>query len=82
MWDLSFLTRDQTLVLCTEVWGLNHWTAGEVPKETHLCTAHPLWPKHQNKMSLLESEVHRKDSVTNNRHRTVKNSIPSVLGKT
>ena len=72
MWNLSSLTRDQTL------------GTREVPKETHLCTTHPLWPKHQNKMSLLESEIYRKgqSGITNNRHRTVTNSIPSVLGRT
>ena len=31
MWDLSFLTRDQTCVPCIARWILNHWTIREVP---------------------------------------------------
>ena len=31
MWDLSFLTRDQTHVLCIGKRSLNHWTIREVP---------------------------------------------------
>ena len=30
MWDLSFLTRDRTLILCIAKWVLNHWTTREV----------------------------------------------------
>ena len=31
MWDLSFLTRDQTCTPCIRRQPLNHWTAREVP---------------------------------------------------
>ena len=31
MWDLSFPPWDQTLTPCIISWGLNHWTAKEVP---------------------------------------------------
>ena len=30
-WDLSFLTRDQTQVLCMGRWIPNHWTTGKSP---------------------------------------------------
>ena len=36
MWDLSSPTRDQTLVLCTVRWILNHWTTREAPQLTNL----------------------------------------------
>ena len=32
MWDLSFLTRDQTTPPALAVWSPNHWTAGQVPE--------------------------------------------------
>ena len=32
MWDLSFLTRNQTPVPCTGRQAFNHWTTGEVPR--------------------------------------------------
>ena len=32
MWDLSFLTRDQTMPPALAMWSLNHWTAGQVPE--------------------------------------------------
>lgn len=33
MWDLSFLTKDQTCILSIEAWDLNHWTTREsLPK--------------------------------------------------
>ena len=31
MWDLSFLTRNQTCIPCTGRWILNYWTIKEVP---------------------------------------------------
>ena len=31
MWDLSFLTRDQTCTHCIGGWSLNHWVIWEVP---------------------------------------------------
>ena len=31
MWDLSLLTRDQTLTPDTGKQNLNHWTTGDVP---------------------------------------------------
>ena len=31
IWDLSFLTRGQTLTPCIGRWSLNHWTAGKPP---------------------------------------------------
>ena len=31
MWDLSFLTRDQTQISCIGQWILNHWTTRAVP---------------------------------------------------
>ena len=31
MWDLSFLTRNQTCIPCTRRWILNYWTIKEVP---------------------------------------------------
>ena len=33
MWNLSFLTRNQTHTPCIERWNLNHWPAREVPTE-------------------------------------------------
>ena len=38
MWDLSSLTRDQTLVPCIGKQILNHWTTREVPGKTLLNT--------------------------------------------
>ena len=32
MWDLSYLTWDQTCTPCIGRWSLNHWTAREVPR--------------------------------------------------
>ena len=32
LWDLSFPTRDQTCILCTGRWILNHSTTREVPR--------------------------------------------------
>ena len=32
MWDLSFLTRDQTCTPCTGMQSLNHWTARKVSR--------------------------------------------------
>ena len=31
MQELSYLTRNRTHALCTEVWSLNHWTTRDVP---------------------------------------------------
>ena len=39
MWDLSSLSRDQTLTLCFGRWSLNRWTTGKVP---YLGICHPL----------------------------------------
>ena len=33
MWDLRFLTRDQTRTPCIGSRSLNHWTAREVPEQ-------------------------------------------------
>ena len=49
MWDLSSLTRDQTLIPCIGRWILNRWTTREVPHTEVLCV-HPL--------SIPESEPH------------------------
>ena len=32
MWDLSFLTREQTCAPAVDVQSLNHWTTREVPR--------------------------------------------------
>ena len=33
LWDLSFLTRDQTHTPCPGRWSLNHWNTREVPPQ-------------------------------------------------
>ena len=36
MWDLSFMTRDPTLIPCIETQILNCWTTREIPDSEHL----------------------------------------------
>ena len=56
MWDLSFLTRDQTCVPCVGVQILNHWTTREAPHDNLLRLILSLLPFDNEETSFPKSQ--------------------------